>query len=103
MGNRRRLLGVRRMDRVPNAQIRVLCGVVKGFDEKIDEIVFCWFGDIERMETDRIAKRVYVGECLGSRLVGRPRKRCIDSVNDCLKKRDLNIGQSMIGMNGGSL
>ena len=46
---------------------------------------------------------MYVGECLGSRLVGRPRKRCIDSVNDCLKKRDLNIGQSMIGMNGGSL
>ena len=30
-------------------------------------------------------------ECVGSRLVGRPRKRWIDSVNDCLKKRSLNV------------
>ena len=35
---------------------------------------------------DRIAKRVYVGECGGSGSVGRLRKRWIDSVNDCLKK-----------------
>ena len=28
-----------------------------------------------------------MGEWLGSHLVGRPRKRWIDSVNDCLKKR----------------
>ena len=27
------------------------------------------------MENDRIAKRVYVGECAGSRSVGRPQKR----------------------------
>ena len=33
------LLGVRRMDRVPNAQIRELCGVRKGLDERIDESV----------------------------------------------------------------
>ena len=33
-------------------------------------------------------------ECVGSRLVGRPRKRWIDSVNDCLKKRGLNVGQA---------
>ena len=34
------------------------------------------------MGNDRIAKRVYVGECVGSLLVGRPRKRKIDLVND---------------------
>ena len=39
------------------------------------------------MENDRIAKRVHVGVGVGSRLVGRPRKRWIDSVNDCLKKK----------------
>ena len=55
--------------------------------------VFCLFGHIERVENDRIAKRVYVGECVGSRLVGCPRKRWIDSVNDCLKKRGLKLGK----------
>ena len=34
---RRGLLGIRRMDKVPNAWIRQLCGVTKGVDEKIDE------------------------------------------------------------------
>ena len=33
-------------------------------------------GHVERMENDRIAKRVYVGECVGSHSVGRLQKRC---------------------------
>ena len=37
---------------------------------------------VERMENDRIAERVYVGECAGSRSVGRPQKRWIDTVKD---------------------
>ena len=65
MDNLRGLLGVRRMDRIPNARIRELCEVRKSLDERID---------VERMEKDMIAKRVYVGECAGSRSVGRPRK-----------------------------
>ena len=49
---------------------------------------------MERMENDSIAKRVYVGECAGSRSVGRPWKRWIDTVKDCLKKRGLDIRQA---------
>ena len=63
-------------------------------DEKIDEHVLHWFSHIERMKNDRIAKTVHVGECMGSRLVGQPQKRCIDFVNDCLKKSGLNVGQA---------
>ena len=37
MDNLRGLLGIRRMDRVPNARIRQLCGVTKGVEEMIDE------------------------------------------------------------------
>ena len=33
-------LGIRRMNRVPNAQIRELCGIAKG----VDESVLRWFG-----------------------------------------------------------
>ena len=34
---------------------------MKGVDERIDEGVLWWFSYVERMENDRIAKRVYVG------------------------------------------
>ena len=70
------------MDRVPNARIRELCGVKKGLDERIDEGVLRWFGHVERMERDRIAKRVYIGECVGSRSLDRPRKRWIHTVKE---------------------
>ena len=64
-----------RWTRVLNGWIRELCGVKRGLDGRIDEGVLRWFGHVERLERDRIAKRVYVGECAGSRSVGRPRKR----------------------------
>ena len=80
MDSNRGLLGIRRMDRVPNARVREFSGVRKGIDERIDEGVLRWFGHVERMENDRIAKRVYVGECDDSGSVGRPRKRWIDTV-----------------------
>ena len=49
----------------------------KEVDERIDEGVLRWFGHVERMKNIRIAKRVYVGECAGSRSVG--------DLKDCLK------------------
>ena len=46
------------------------------------------YGELER---EMIAKRVYVGECVASRSVGRPRKRWIDRVK---AKRGLDIRQA---------
>ena len=40
-------------------------------DQRIDESILRWFGYIERMGNDRITESVYVGKCVGSRLVGR--------------------------------
>ena len=58
MDNLRGLLAFRRIDEVPNARIGQLCGVTEGVDEKIDEDVLRWFGRVESMENDRIAKRL---------------------------------------------
>ena len=60
----------------------------KGLDERIDEGVL---GHVERY---RNAKRVNVGEFAGTRSVGRPRKRLIDAVWECLKKRGVDAGQA---------
>ena len=91
MDNLRGLLGVRKTDRVPNVRIRELCGVTKGLNEGIDEGVLRWFGHMER---DRIAKRVYVRECAGSCSGGRPRKRCTETVKECLRKRGVDVRQA---------
>ena len=80
------------MDRISNARIRELCGATKGVGERIDQGVLRWFGHVERMENDRIAKRDYVGEYTGSsRPVARPWKRWIDTVEECSgrRRRDL--------------
>ena len=62
-------------------------GMTEGVEARIDEGVLLWFGHAERMKNDRIAKRVYIRECAGSRSVGRLRKKWIDTVKECLKKR----------------
>ena len=49
-----------------------------------------------------IAKKVYVGESASSRSVGQPRKRWIDSMSDCSRKRNFIVGQAR-GVNGGGL
>ena len=47
MDNLRGLLGIRRMDKVPNGRIRQLCGKTNGVNEKIDEGLLGWFGHVE--------------------------------------------------------
>ena len=68
--------------------------MMKGVDERIDKDVLQWFGHVERMEKEKIARRVYVGECADSHSLGRPRKRWIDTVKDCLRKRSLDVRQA---------
>ena len=45
MDSLRDLLGIRRMNKVPNAWIRQLCRVTKSADKKIDKGVLRWFGE----------------------------------------------------------
>ena len=61
----------------------------EGVDERIYEVALRWFGRVERMENDRIAKGVFVRQCAGSRTVGRPRWIWNYTVKDCLRKRDV--------------
>ena len=49
---------------------------------------------MERTENDKIDKRVYVGKCVGSRPVGGPRKRWIDTVKEGSKKSGLDVRQA---------
>ena len=44
--------------------------MMKGVDKTNNEVVLQWFGHVERMDNDIIAKRVYVGECAASHSFG---------------------------------
>ena len=74
----RSLLGIRKMDRIQNARIREMYGMEKGGYERIEEDVLHWFSHVERIENDRIAKRLYVGELAGSSSAGQPRKEKVN-------------------------
>ena len=77
------------MDKVPNAPIRDLSGVTKGVTKRLMKVFSN--GRVKRMENDRIAKMVYVGECADSCSMGKLPKRWIDTVRYCLKKRGLEV------------
>ena len=47
-------------------------------DERTEEDVLHWFSLVERMENDRIAKRLYVREFAGSSSGGQPQKEEVD-------------------------
>ena len=68
-------------------------GVVRS-DQRIDEGVIQWFGHVERMGNDRIAKIIYVRESAGIRPVGRRRERWTEAVKVCLKKRGSEVRQT---------
>ena len=71
-----------------------MCRGKKGLDEMIDDSMLQCFGLVERMERDRIAKRVCVGDCAGRHSVGRSRERWTDTVRECLKKNCLDVREA---------
>ena len=59
---------------------------IRRVKKRIEESILQCFSHIERMQYDKIAKRVYVGDSVGSHLVGQLQKRWTNSVTECLRK-----------------
>ena len=74
----RRVEGVSRIDRVRNADVRE---TVRQEDvmEKVKRKQRTWKEKLEKMEDDRLVKKVYTEEIVGKRPMGRPRKKWIDN------------------------
>ena len=53
----RNIYGLRRIDRVLNVEIK-RCGKNVSVSQRIDQGVLRWFGHVERMGDERMAKRV---------------------------------------------
>ena len=94
----RNICGLRRIDRVPNVEIRRRCGKNVSVGQRIDQGLLRWFGHVERMGDDRLAKRVYDSNVRGMRRRGRPRKCWIDGVNETLERKGLTIEEAKVSV-----
>ena len=90
----RSICGVRRIERVRNVEVRRRSGKSVSIGEKMDQSVLRWFGHVERMEDDRLVKRVYDSEVMGGRRRGRPRKCWIDGVKEVLERKGLSMEEA---------
>ena len=62
------LVGVSRMDRVRNEEVRRRTGIEKELASRADQRVLKWFGHVERMDEYRMARRVLMAEVRGGRV-----------------------------------
>ena len=83
----RNICGLRRIDRVPNVEIRRMCGKNVSVSQRMDQGVLRWFGHVERMGNERLVKKVYDSEVRGVRRRVRPRKSWMNGVKEILRTR----------------
>ena len=94
----RNTCGLRRIDRVPNVEIRRMCGKNVSVSQRMDQGVLRWFGHVERMGNERLVKRVYDSEVRGVRRRGRPRKSWMNGVKETLERKGLNIQEAKVSV-----
>ena len=64
----RSLVGVSRLDRVRNEEVRMRAGIERELASRADERVLNWFGHVERMDEYRMARRLLMAEVSGGRV-----------------------------------
>lgn len=82
----RRTLGVRRLDKMRNTDIRQELGTAP-LQRKIEEQKLRWFGHLCRMNNDRQVKSVWEARTTGKNRRGRPRQTWNQSVLEILNNR----------------
>ena len=75
----RSLVGVSRMDRVRNEEVHRRARIERELASRADQRVSRWFGNVERMDKYRMARRVFMAEVSGDRERRRPRLGWMDA------------------------
>ena len=87
----RSLVGVSRMDRVRNEEVRGRAGIEMELASRADQRVLRWFGHVERMDDYHMARRVLMSKVSGGRVRGRPRLGWMDGVKVALGNRGMTV------------
>ena len=87
----RSLVGVSRMDRDRNEEVRWRAGIERELVSRADQRVLRWFGHVERMDEYRMARRVLMVDVTGGWVRGRPRLGWMDGVKVALGNRVMTV------------
>ena len=87
----RSLVGVSRVDRVSNEEVRRRTGIEGELASRSDRRVLRWFGHVERMDEYSMARKVLMAEVSGRRVRGTPRLGCMDCVKVALGNRGMTV------------
>ena len=86
----RSMTGVSRLDRVRNEVVRARTGVRRELAARVDMNVLRWFGHVERMDNERLLKKVMNAKVDGRSARGRPRFGWMDGVKRALNDRRMD-------------
>ena len=89
----RSMTGVSRLDRVRNGAVRTRTGVRRELAARVDMNVLRWFGHVERMDNERLLKKVMNAKVNRSAR-GRPRFRWMDGVKRALNDRGMDVREA---------
>ena len=94
MDSLRSVCKLKRIDKVPNREIVERCKKEVRVGEKMSRALLRWYGHVERMEGDRMARRVYEAKVEGKRKKGRPRRRWRECVQERVESKGLNMREA---------
>ena len=84
----------RNFPRVRNEVVRARTGVRRELAARVDVNVLRWFGHVERMDNERLLKKVMNAKVDGRSARGRPRFGWMDGVKRALNDRRMNIREA---------
>ena len=87
----RSLVGVSRIYRVMNEEVRRKAGIERELASRADQRVLRWFGHVERMDEYLMTRRVLMADVSGMRVRGRPRLGWLDGVKVALGNRGMTV------------
>ena len=77
------------MERVTNEEVRRRAGIERELASRADQRVLRWFGHVERMDENLMARRVLMAEVSEERVRGRPRLGWMGDVKVALVNRGM--------------
>ena len=79
------------MDRVRNEEVHRRAGIERELANREDQRVLRWFGHAEKMDENRMGRRMLMAEVSGGRVRGRPRLGWMDGVKVALGNRGVTM------------
>ena len=87
----RSFVGVLRMGRVRNEEVRRNAGIERELASRADQRGLRWFGHVEGMDEYLMARRVLMAEVCVGRVLGRPRLGWMDGVKVDFGNRGMTV------------